>query len=92
MGAKKSNTADLEPAPLAPPAETKCVEDWGSAKGMLPQYVGTSMGDRLNPGYWKYAAALTFMRQFMGWEDGQHVTEDFFDRAVRGQQEDLRFG
>lgn len=89
---KKNEDQEVGAVPVAvapeislpiPSAETRAIEAWAEAKGMLPQWDGevqTAVGiaPRMNPTYWKFAAA----RALKKWEDGQQITEAEFDRAV----------
>lgn len=64
--------------------ETRSIEAWGEAKGLLPQFSGSIEiaggleAPRANPNYWKFAAG----KALRGWQDGQLVTEQVFDEAV----------
>lgn len=83
-------TIDLPPpaaAPDAPAPDELPHEEWATRKGMLPRMTQTSMGDRLNPAYWKYGTAKVSRE----WNDGQHVTEQAFDAAIAAVDEP-RFG
>lgn len=76
---KKAKGEEIEEASEAPPLPSELpIETWAERKGMLPMYRQTSMGDRINPSYWKFSAAKVSLE----WHDGQHVTEEAFDAAV----------
>lgn len=69
------------PVRVEAPAETSTVAAWGEKKGLLPQWLGGggARGERrLNPEYWKLAAAVAFKR----WELTEQVAEAEFDAAV----------
>jgi len=74
------------PVPAEAPAETSTVSAWGESKGFLPQWLGGSGpgGERrLNPEYWKLAAAVAFKK----WELTEQVSEADFDAAVSEVQQ-----
>jgi hypothetical protein len=58
----------------------KPIEAWATEKKFLPDFLpsaGTAIR-RMNPEYWKFAAAKALRR----WSDGDWVTEKEFDAAV----------
>jgi hypothetical protein len=59
-------------------AEKRPIEAWAEAKGMLPQMLDGPGGPRLNPEYWKFAAA----RAFKGWASDASVSEADFEAAL----------
>jgi hypothetical protein len=67
-------------------AEPRTVTAWGEAKGMLPQWLsggGPGGERRLNPEYWKLAAAVAFKK----WELTAQISETDFDAAVADVQQ-----
>jgi hypothetical protein len=82
---KKTSAEAL--ASAAAPAEhpedrgdgAEAIETWGERKKLLPDFLpGAGAERRMNPDYWKFAAAKALRR----WSDGERVTEDVFDGAV----------
>jgi hypothetical protein len=78
---------DMAASAAGPPAEhpedagdgTDTIEAWAERKKLLPDFLpGAAAERRMNPDYWKFAAAKALRR----WGDGQRVTESEFDAAV----------
>jgi hypothetical protein len=69
----------VTPAPVS--IETGTVESFGEKRGFLPQWLkaaGPGGERRINPEYWKVAAAMAFKK----WSLSTQVTEADFDAAV----------
>jgi hypothetical protein len=87
MDEPKMVPVEKKAAPMAAAAK-KAVEEWATAKGMMPQWViqpAIRQGQYLvavppshNPEYWKFAAA----KGGENWTIGAEVTESDFDAAV----------
>jgi hypothetical protein len=94
MGSKKSSsasddiTAEIAATESEPRPVTASLEAWGLAAGHLPMWLQEStVGARMNPAYWKFAAT----KALMGWEDGTQMTRAEYEAAV-AKQDSVRHG
>ena len=75
-------------APAKTSSTKKAVEEIAAARGMLPQYTQAPariIGSRvymntlkLNPEFWKFAAA----KAYAGWNTGAEISESEFDDVI----------
>jgi hypothetical protein len=87
MATKKSSASaadgdEFAEKPMPVVDERKSAAGWAEAAGHLPQWLQEStVGARMNPAYWKFAAT----KALMGWEDGTQMTRSEYEAAVAKQ-------
>jgi hypothetical protein len=89
MVTKKSSAVDEDEFAEKPVTEeVRSAARWAEDAGHLPQWLQEStVGARMNPAYWKFAAT----KALMGWEDGTQMTRSEYEAAV-AKQDAVRHG